>query len=90
MMSAEMLTRIYRAGYKVLEVGVNHYPRKAGSPTGAKLTVILRAFWELLLTYRGDLGGQNIKQLTKFGIVGIINIVRSVAIYAECDNKLNK
>jgi hypothetical protein len=36
----------------VVEVGVPHHPRTAGSPTGAKPTVILRAvrdFWLLRL-----------------------------------------
>ena len=41
-----------RAGRTVVEVGVPHYPRTAGSPTGAKPAVILRAvrdFWFLRL-----------------------------------------
>ena len=48
--SAELLIRLRVAGVKVAEVGVPHYPRTAGSPTGARVSVILRAvrdFWSL-------------------------------------------
>lgn len=50
--SAELLTKLRAAGRTVVEVGVAHYPRTAGSPTGAKLSVIWRAvkdFWGLRL-----------------------------------------
>ena len=48
--SAELLIRLRVAGVKIVEVGVPHYPRTAGSPTGARLSVIARAvrdFWSL-------------------------------------------
>ncbi len=48
--SAELLIKLRAAGRSVVEVGVPHYPRTAGSPTGAKPIVILRAvrdFWRL-------------------------------------------
>jgi glycosyltransferase involved in cell wall biosynthesis len=50
--SAELLIKLRAAGRTVVEVGVPHYPRTAGSPTGAKPSVILRAvrdFWLLRL-----------------------------------------
>ena len=50
--SAELLLKLRARGIHVAEVGVPHYPRTAGSPTGAKLSVILRAirdFWWLRL-----------------------------------------
>lgn len=50
--SAEMLIKLRAAGRTVVEVGVPHYARTAGSPTGAKPQVILRAvrdFWRLRL-----------------------------------------
>jgi glycosyltransferase involved in cell wall biosynthesis len=50
--SAELLIKLQTAGRSVAEVGVPHYPRTAGSPTGAKPQVILRAvrdFWLLRL-----------------------------------------
>ncbi len=48
--SAELLIRLQVAGRRVAEVGVPHYPRTAGSATGAKPQVVLRAvrdFWLL-------------------------------------------
>lgn len=50
--SAELLIKLRAAGRSVVEVGVPHYPRTAGSPTGAKPQVIFRAvrdFWRLRL-----------------------------------------
>ena len=50
--SAELLIKLRAAGRSVAEVGVPHYPRTAGSPTGANPRVILRAvrdFWFLRL-----------------------------------------
>ncbi len=48
MFSAEFLVRAKQAGFKIVEEPVNHYPRVAGSQTGARPDVILRAFRELL------------------------------------------
>jgi glycosyltransferase involved in cell wall biosynthesis len=45
--SAEWLVRARQAGYRITEVPVSHLPRRAGSPTGARLHVITRAFREL-------------------------------------------
>ena len=50
--SAELLIKIGEQDRSVVEVGVPHYPRTAGSPTGAKPSVIWRAvkdFWMLRL-----------------------------------------
>jgi glycosyltransferase involved in cell wall biosynthesis len=50
--SAELLIKLATSGRTVVEVGVPHYPRTAGSPTGAKPSVIWRAvkdFWSLRL-----------------------------------------
>ncbi|MBC7236835.1 MAG: glycosyltransferase family 2 protein [Chloroflexi bacterium] len=48
MFSAEFLVRAKRAGFKIVEEPVSHHPRRAGSQTGARPDVILRAFRELL------------------------------------------
>jgi glycosyltransferase involved in cell wall biosynthesis len=51
-LSAELLIRLRTLGRTVVEVGVPHYPRTAGSPTGARPRVVLRAvrdFWLLRL-----------------------------------------
>jgi hypothetical protein len=50
--SAELLIKLQAAGRRVAEVGIPHYPRLAGNPTGAKPAVIFRAvrdFWSLRL-----------------------------------------
>ena len=50
--SAELLIRTLNKGRSIVEVGVPHYPRTAGSPTGARPSVIWRAvkdFWMLRL-----------------------------------------
>jgi glycosyltransferase involved in cell wall biosynthesis len=50
--SAELLIKLRAEGASVAEVGVPHYPRTAGSATGAKPQVVLRAvrdFWRLRL-----------------------------------------
>jgi glycosyltransferase involved in cell wall biosynthesis len=51
--SAELLIKLQAGGGRVAEVGVPHYPRTAGSATGARPRVVLRAvrdFW--LLRFR--------------------------------------
>jgi glycosyltransferase involved in cell wall biosynthesis len=51
-LSAELLITLRAAGRSIVEVGVPHYPRTAGSATGAKPMVVLRAvrdFWRLRL-----------------------------------------
>ncbi len=50
--SAELLIKLEAAGRRIAEVGVPHYPRVAGSATGAKVSVVWRAvrdFWSLRL-----------------------------------------
>ncbi len=52
MISTEFLAKANKLGYKIKEVGVSHYPRKAGTSSGANIKVILRAFVELFKLYR--------------------------------------
>jgi glycosyltransferase involved in cell wall biosynthesis len=50
--SAELLIKLSARGRRIDEVGVPHYPRTAGSPTGARPQVVFRAvrdFWALRL-----------------------------------------
>jgi glycosyltransferase involved in cell wall biosynthesis len=49
-LSAELLIKLQQRGRRIAETGVPHYPRTAGSPTGARPSVVLRAvrdFWSL-------------------------------------------
>ena len=50
--SAEFLIKGRRLGFRVEELPVTHFPRIAGSPTGARLDVIVRAFVELFHLWR--------------------------------------
>jgi len=52
LIDAEILARAIHKGYTVIQKGVHHYPRTAGSQTGANLQVILRAFKELFKLHR--------------------------------------
>jgi glycosyltransferase involved in cell wall biosynthesis len=47
LIDAEVFAKVKKAGFRITEVGVHHYPRQFGSQTGANPLVILRAFWEL-------------------------------------------
>lgn len=47
LIDTEMLAKATNLKLKIAQVGVHHYPRTAGTQTGAKLKVILRAFKEL-------------------------------------------
>ena len=47
LINAELYGRAVRGGFRIKEVGVHHYPRSAGVQTGAHLSVILRAFYDL-------------------------------------------
>jgi glycosyltransferase involved in cell wall biosynthesis len=50
--SAEFLIKARRLGFRVRELPVSHFPRTAGSPTGARIDVIVRAFVELFRLWR--------------------------------------
>jgi glycosyltransferase involved in cell wall biosynthesis len=47
LINAELYGRAIRAGFGIREDGVHHYPREAGVQTGAHLSVIFRAFYDL-------------------------------------------
>jgi glycosyltransferase involved in cell wall biosynthesis len=47
MFIAEFLIKAMTAGVKYTEIGVNHYPRVAGHPTGGQIRVVVRAFQEM-------------------------------------------
>lgn len=50
--SSEFLIKAKRAGFKIVEIGVQHYPRKFGEATGAKLNVIVQSFIDLFKLWR--------------------------------------
>ena len=81
MLSAEILIRLKRQGVAIKEVPVSHLPRVAGSPTGAKPTVIIRAFREMLSLYWGELGTGTNREVTRFMSVGVINTLLDALAY---------
>lgn len=46
--SSELLIKAKKKGFKIVEIGVYHYPRQAGKATGASLKVILSGFKDLV------------------------------------------
>jgi hypothetical protein len=51
MINTEIMAKLARAGHTIVEVGVTHHPRTAGSASGADLGVILRALREVRRMY---------------------------------------
>lgn len=48
MVNAEIAIRAKKSGFKILQVGVNHYPRILGKPTGASIRVIINSYLDLI------------------------------------------
>jgi glycosyltransferase involved in cell wall biosynthesis len=51
LIDTEILAKAKYLGYTIGQIGVHHYPRTAGSQTGANLKVIAKAFYELFRLY---------------------------------------
>ncbi len=51
LIDTEILARAARKNCRITQKGVRHFPRTAGSQTGANMRVILRAFKELFMLY---------------------------------------
>ena len=84
MTSAETLIRLSRAGIALKQVPVSHLPRTRGSATGAKPSVIYRAFSEMVALYRTELGGtagQLSIEAFRFLVVGVVNTSIDAALY---------
>lgn len=47
MINAELAIKTKKYGFKVVQVGVSHYPRLSGKPTGASLPVISKSYLDL-------------------------------------------
>lgn len=50
--SSEFLIKAQKAGFKIVEVGVHHFPRTEGKGTGANLNVIVRSFIDLFKLWK--------------------------------------
>lgn len=51
LIDTEVLAKARNLGYSMTQLGVTHYPRTAGTQTGAKLSSIIKAFRELFRLY---------------------------------------
>lgn len=52
MINAELAIKTKEAGFRVKQVGVTHYPRRAGKATGAQIRVILKSFLDLFVLWK--------------------------------------
>jgi len=52
MISPELLAKAKKAGFRIGEVGVHHYPRGTGEQTGANLRVIAQSFVDLFKLWK--------------------------------------
>ncbi|SRR5258706_213397 len=50
--SSEFLIKCQKAHFKIVEIGVHHYPRRQGEGTGANLDVIIQSFIDLFTLWR--------------------------------------
>jgi glycosyltransferase involved in cell wall biosynthesis len=81
MINAELLIKLVRHGASIKQIPVSHLPRVAGSATGAKPAVILRALGEMAGLYAGELGMPSHKQAFKYMTVGILNTLLDITAY---------
>lgn len=51
MVTTEILAKAKKKGLKIVQVGVDHYPRKFGAQSGAEIPVIIRAILESLILW---------------------------------------
>lgn len=54
MINAELAVRLKEKGFKITEVGVHHFPRKFGVPTGGSLIVAIHSYIDLLKLWLGS------------------------------------
>lgn len=51
LLNAEIMAKLRRQGASIVQVGVTHHPRIAGTPTGGNYKVILRAMRDIVLLW---------------------------------------
>ena len=52
LISSELLIKAQKAGYKITQASVSHYPRQKGQPTGANPKVIFKAFYDIFSLWK--------------------------------------
>ena len=76
MINAELVIKAKKFGFRVSQVGVNHFSRTAGKPTGASIPVIVRSYFDLLKLWWKYLG-----KLEFFAVVFILFIATFLRYY---------
>ena len=74
MINAELAIKIKKYGFRLIQVGVNHYPRTAGKPTGVNIRVIISSYIDLLKLWWIFL--DKLSFLILAGILGLAAILR--------------
>lgn len=75
MINAELAIKTKKAGFKVAQVGVNHYPRLSGKPTGASPKVVIGSYLDLLRLW-WKLKDQKLNFLILLSILTLAAILR--------------
>lgn len=52
MINAELAIKTKKAGFRIKQIGVHHYPRKIGKATGAQFKVIIKSFVDLFKLWK--------------------------------------
>ena len=75
MINAELAIKAKKYGFSVGQVGVNHYPRLKGAPTGASISVILRSYIDLLKLW-WKLKDQKMLFIVLIGVLALAAFIR--------------
>lgn len=75
MINAELAIKAKKYGFRVGEVGVHHYPRLSGQPTGASPKVVMKSYLDLLKLW-WKLKDQKILFLLLVGILALAAFLR--------------
>lgn len=75
MINAELVIKAKKNNFKIGQIGVNHYPRLSGKPTGASLKVIVKSFLDLVRLW-WKLKDEKILFIILLGILSLAAILR--------------
>ena len=75
MINAELAIKAKRSGFKIGQIGVHHYPRLSGRPTGANFNVIIKSYSDLLRLW-WKLKDHKFIFITLLGIIALAAFLR--------------
>lgn len=76
MINAELAIKAKKLGFKIAQVGVKHFPRLSGKPTGASLPVIAKSYLDLF-----KLWWQFLPKLEFFALIFILGLAAFFRFY---------